>query len=328
MWGRNAVKQRGRLLLWLMQNCLFDQELRVQTFLSVAAAASLGKRAVTLGTLSQVTSFGKAPTAATFYIYVPKKLAASPGVIVAIHCCTGTAQAYYNGSPYKTLSEQYGFIVIYPSSPHSGTCWDVSSKQTLSHEGGGDSNTIANMVKWTWNEYKADASKVFVTGSSSGAMMTNVLAATYPDIFKAAIVYSGVGAGCFVSSSGGIDAWNSTCANGQSITTPQAWANIVLNMYPGYNGTRTKMQIYHGSTDSTFLPQNYKEMTKQWAGVFGYNYDKPQSTTNNDPQSSYRRTVWGPSVQGIYATDVGHTVPIRGSDDMKSFGFAWLLSHR
>jgi len=143
----------------------------VTSFLSVAAAATIGKRAVTPGALSQVTSFD-APTKAGFYIYVPKKLAALPGVIVAIHYCTGTAQAYFNGSPYKTLSEQYGFIVIYPSSPHSGTCWDVSSKQTLSHEGGGDSNTIANMVKWTLKEYKADAKKVFVTGSSSGAMMT------------------------------------------------------------------------------------------------------------------------------------------------------------
>lgn len=144
----------------------------LSSYLSVAAAASLAKRAVTPGTLSQVTNFGKQPTAAGFYIYVPKKLAASPSIVTAIHYCTGTAQAYYNGSPYKTLAEQYGFIVIYPSSPHSGTCWDVSSKQTLSHEGGGDSNTIANMVKWTISEYKADPSKVFVVGESSGGMMT------------------------------------------------------------------------------------------------------------------------------------------------------------
>lgn len=142
------------------------------TCLSAAAAATLGKRAPTPGTLSQVTSFGSAPTKAGFFIYVPKKLAASPGIVVAVHYCTGTAQAYYSGSPYASLAEQYGFIVIYPSSPHSGTCWDVSSKATLSHDGGGDSNTIANMVKWTLTQYKADAAKVFVTGSSSGAMMT------------------------------------------------------------------------------------------------------------------------------------------------------------
>jgi hypothetical protein len=138
--------------------------------LSLASAATLKARAPTPGTLSQVTGVG--PTTAAFYIYVPKNLATTPGIVVAIHYCTGTAQAYYNNSPYKTLSEQYGFIVIYPSSPHSGTCWDVSSKATLSHEGGGDSNTIANMVKWTIKEYSADPSKVFATGTSSGAMMT------------------------------------------------------------------------------------------------------------------------------------------------------------
>lgn len=85
---------------------------------------------------------------------------------------TGTAQAYYQGTPYAQLAEQHGFIVIYPSSPYSGTCWDVSSHAALTHNGGGDSNSIANMVTWTTSQYNADTSKVFVTGSSSGAMMT------------------------------------------------------------------------------------------------------------------------------------------------------------
>jgi acetylxylan esterase len=309
----------------------------LSSYLAVAAAASLRKRAPIPGSLSQVTDF-TAPTKAGFYIYEPKKLAASPGVIVAIHYCTGTAQAYFDNTPYATLSEEYGFIVIYPSSPHEGTCWDVSSKQTLTHEGGGDSNTIANMVKWTLSEYKADAEKVFVTGSSSGAMMTvskcliqkvfpiptclqNVLAATYPDIFKAAIVYSGVAAGCFVSNAGAIDAWNATCANGQSDATPEAWAKVVFDMYPNYDGNRPKMQIYHGGADTALLPQNYNETMKQWAGVFGYklylvrNYE-------NDPQSNWTRSVYGASLEGIFAPEAGHTVPIRGSDDMKFFGFA------
>lgn len=293
------------------------------TFLSTIAsvwAGALIARAPTPGSLSQVTSFGTAPTRAAFYIYVPKKLAASPGIVVAIHYCTGTAQAYYNNSPYKTLAEQYGFIVIYPSSPHSGTCWDVSSKATLSHEGGGDSHTIANMVKWTINEYKADTAKVFVTGSSSGAMMTNVLAGTYPDLFVAGIAYSGVPAGCFMGN--GIAAWNSSCANGQVNNTPQKWAQVVFDMYPGYNGTRPKMQIYHGSTDSTLRPSNYQETMKQWAGVFGYDYNKPEATKSNTPQSGYTTTVYGPMVSGIYAQGVGHSVSIRGSDDMKFFGFA------
>jgi acetylxylan esterase len=73
-----------------------------------------------------------------------------------------------------------------------------------------------------------------------------------------------VPAGCFVSSSSQVDAWNSTCANGQSITTPQRWAQVVKDMYPGYNGSRPKMQVYHGSADTTLRPQNYQETMKQW----------------------------------------------------------------
>lgn len=122
--------------------------------------------------LVQVTDFGPNESNTQMYIYVPAKLADKPAIIVAIHYCTGTAQAYYENSPYAQLADQKGFVVIFPSSPYEGTCWDVSSQSALTHNGGGDSNSIANMVKYTLAKYNADPAKVFVTGTSSGAMMT------------------------------------------------------------------------------------------------------------------------------------------------------------
>lgn len=137
--------------------------------LGSATAAPLDRRAA----LTQVTGFASSnPTNTEMFIYVPANVAAKPPIIVAIHYCQGTAQAYYSGSPYSKLADEYGFIVIYPSSPYSGTCWDVSSKSALTHNGGGDSEAIANMVTYTLSKYNGDSSKVFVTGSSSGAMMT------------------------------------------------------------------------------------------------------------------------------------------------------------
>jgi acetylxylan esterase len=130
--------------------------------------------------LSQVTNFGPNSSGARMYIYVPNNVAAKPAVIVAIHYCTGSARAYYSGSPYAQLSDQKGFIVIYPESPYSGSCWDVSSRASLSHNGGGNSNSIANMVTYALERYNGDASKVFVTGSSSGGMMT-VSGCTFDD---------------------------------------------------------------------------------------------------------------------------------------------------
>jgi len=255
------------------------------------------------------------------YVYKPTTVKANPAVIIAIHYCQGTAQAYFSGSPYAGLADTYGFIVIYPSSPNSGTCWDVSSKATLTHGAGGDSFGISSMVGYAISTYGADATRIFVTGSSSGAMMTNVMCAVYPNLFAAASVYSGVAAGCFVSSSGGVDAWNSSCAEGQVSETSAQWAATVRAMYPGYTGAYVPIQEYHGTADTTLYPENLGEEIKEWAGIFGYNAAAPTQVLQNTPLSGYTKSIYGPALQGILAAGVGHTVPIQGNEDMKWFGF-------
>lgn len=145
------------------------------------------------------------------------------------------------------------------------------------------------------------------------------MAATYPELFAAATAYSGVPAGCFVSSSGAVDAWNSTCAQGNVDQSAAYWTNVVKNMYPGYSGARPRFQVYHGSIDTTLRPNNYRESVKEWTGVFGYDATKPQTVKNNFPANGYTTDIWGVDstnplgkVQGIYALNVGHTVPING----------------
>lgn len=104
------------------------------------------------------------------YIYVPDKVVANPPLVVVIHSCQSSAQAYFQNSliPWHRGSDNKGYITVWPSSPHSGTCWDVSSKATLTHGGGGDTQAISNMIKYAISQYKVDASRVFVTGGSSG----------------------------------------------------------------------------------------------------------------------------------------------------------------
>lgn len=135
-----------------------------RVFLAVALATSS-----LACTLQQITAnIGSNPTGVTFFICVPTKLAAKPALIVAMHYCSGTAQAYYSGTQYATLAETYGFIVIYPNAPTSGGCWDVHSTETLTHNSGGDSLGIANAARYAITTYGIDTSKVFMTGTSSG----------------------------------------------------------------------------------------------------------------------------------------------------------------
>lgn len=117
----------------------------------------------------------------------------------------------------------------------------------LTHNGGGDSQTIVNMVKYAATNYGGDLNRTFVTGTSSGAMMTNVLVGAYPDVFKAGSSYSGVPDGCFyVSGSTATQdppGWSNSCANGQTTKTAQQWGDLVRSYYPGYTGARPRMQM-------------------------------------------------------------------------------------
>lgn len=71
------------------------------------------------------------------------------------------------------------------------------------------------MVKHALSKYNGDAGRVFVTSTSSGAMMMNVLCGSYLDVFAASAGFAGfagVAFGCFAGN--GYDVWSDACAKG------------------------------------------------------------------------------------------------------------------
>jgi acetylxylan esterase len=138
-------------------------------FLPSQALAALPTR----GLFQLVTApYTSTNTSTKFYIYIPNALESDPSIVVAIHYCTGTATAYVNGLDYRPYSEKYNFITIYPESPeHANRCWDVSSRASLVQDGGGESQAIVDMVRWTRREF-GRGEITGVRGTSSGAMMT------------------------------------------------------------------------------------------------------------------------------------------------------------
>ncbi|KAF9451100.1 carbohydrate-binding module family 1 protein [Macrolepiota fuliginosa MF-IS2] len=283
--------------------------------LIVLAISALGANAAA-GTLQQQTdNWGSNPTNVSFYYYKPTNVGASPALIVAMHYCTGTAQAYFSGTQYATLADEHGYIVIYPSAPDSGGCWDVHTNATLTHNGGGDSLAIANMVRYAIGNWNVDSSRVFMTGTSSGAMMTNVLAGAYPDLFKAGAAFAGVPYGCFA----GDGLWNSQCAEGEITKTPQEWGDLARSGYPGYTGARPKLQLWHGTADTTLYYNNFNEAIKQWTNVLGYT-QTPVATVENSPLSGWTRYTYGPSFQAISAEGVDHNIPVQENDVLAWFG--------
>ncbi|KAK3900513.1 Alpha/Beta hydrolase protein [Staphylotrichum tortipilum] len=270
--------------------------------------------------LKQVTSFGSNPTGLQMYIYVPDKLAAQPAVIVALHPCGGSATGWYSGTKLPSYADQLGFILIYAGTTKMSNCWDVQNPASLTHNGGGDAGGIVSMVKYTLEQYKGDASKVFVMGGSSGAMMTNVMAGSYPDVFAAGAAFSGTPHACFAGAPSATPmSPNQTCAQGQINHTPQEWGNFVRNSYPGYTGRRPRMQIFHGNADTLVRPECAHQALKQWANVLGLDLTK---TNSGVPSAAYTQEVYGDGtqLQGFFGQGVGHIAPVNEPVMLKFFG--------
>jgi poly(hydroxyalkanoate) depolymerase family esterase len=216
------------------------------------------------------------------FVYVPTKVATNPPIVTLIHYCGGSAQAVFgqatdNGTTKGGIvqaADQYGFIMVVPSNANAsgsnGRCWDVTSSKTHTRDGGGDSHAIKQMVLYAIKTYKANADRVYSTGDSSGAMMTELLLGLYPDVFKAGAAFAGVPAGCSNEFDG-----SGLC--GLPAQTAVQWGDRVRAMDPGYSGHRPRVQLFHGDADGTITYKNVAEAIKEWTNLLGLSTD-PTST--------------------------------------------------
>ncbi|KUM74334.1 extracellular catalytic domain type 1 short-chain-length polyhydroxyalkanoate depolymerase [Streptomyces griseorubiginosus] len=271
-----------------------------------APTASARTEAVPAATLTEVTGFGTNPSNLQMYLYVPADVSPHPAVVVAVHYCTGSGPAMYSGTEWARLADTHGFVVIYPSVTRASKCFDVSSPQALKRGGGSDPVGIKSMIDWTVRTYSADTARIYATGNSSGAMMTNVLLGDYPDVFAAGAAFAGVPFGCFATTDG--SEWNSACAGGTIIRTPQEWGNLVRAAYPGWTGPRPRMQVWHGTEDDVLRYPNFGEEIKQWTNVLGVG-QTPAAT--DSPVSGWTRTRYGATgdrapVEAVSLRGVGH----------------------
>jgi acetylxylan esterase len=260
--------------------------------LLAAALGLLVAIPVRAASLQQVSNWGASgvPTYISMYIYVPDKLATNPPILVLSHYCGGNASGVFGQAKsggIVSAADQNGFIIVAPQT--SNNCWDVGSTKSLTHDGGGDTQAIAQMVKYTITTYKANPDRVYATGDSSGGMMTEALLAVYPDVFKGGSAFAGVPAGCWADGYSASNQWSGNCAGGRTSYTAQQWGDKVRAMYAGYSGHRPRVQLFHGDGDTTISFKNQAEAIKEWTNVLGLDTN-PTSTDTGLKLGSHQAT--------------------------------------
>jgi acetylxylan esterase len=142
---------------------------------------------------------------------------------------------------------------------------DVGTRKSLVRDQGGDSQSIVGMVRYVLAKYSGtNMARSFATGTSSGGMMTNVLLATYPDVFA--------GGPASFPESPTLALLALPLGHRQSATllatgrvkshSAQEGSDFVCKASPNYYGERPKIAIWHGTADTLVRLQNPIESLK------------------------------------------------------------------
>jgi poly(hydroxyalkanoate) depolymerase family esterase len=233
------------------------------------------------------------PTYLQMWIYVPDNLVANPSIVVSCHSCGGSHTVQLgNMSKVKAEADKSGYIIlIIPDNP-GRSCWDAGSAKSLTHDGGGETHAIANMVRYAISKYKADPKRVYINGGSSGGMMTQAMLGVYPELFMAGASRAGVPCYCWNDGYNDAGQWSNNCAGGKTIKTAQAWGDLVRGINPNYTGHRPRVQLYHGTVDGTINYNNMLEGIKEWTNVLGLNTNPDKRDTIKSSGYTYNRQLW------------------------------------
>lgn len=177
-------------------------------------------------------------------------------LVVMLHGCTQTPDDFAVGTNMNRLAEEQLCCVLYPAQPvtaNHSKCWNWFRAEDQQREGG-EPAILAAMTRQVIDTYDLDASRVYVAGLSAGGAMATTLAMTYPDLYAAVGVHSGLPHGVAQSLPDALGAMRGgTGPLGGGRGRASGWASEVPAI------------IFHGDHDTTVHPSNAQRVAAQYA---------------------------------------------------------------
>lgn len=222
----------------------------------------------------------------TYKLYIPSgyRGQAVP-LVVMLHGCTQSPDDFAAGTRMNVLAEENTCLVAYPAQPVSANaskCWNWFSP---SHQrrGEGEPSLIAGITGRIMQEYAVDPGRIYIAGLSAGAAAATILAMTYPDLYAAVGVHSGLAPGA-----------------------ASDLASAHLAMQQGQVGTRDLSEdasvgpgrpivptiVFHGDQDTKVNPRNGDDVLGQAGATTRMQFDKKLQRGRVLGGHAYTRTLY------------------------------------
>src|SRR5208282_5180516 len=185
-----------------------------------------------------------------YKVYVPsRKFGRKRPLIVMLHGCTQNPDDFAVGTGINWLAEEYGFVAAYPGQSaraNQSACWNWF-KLTDQQRDTGEPSIIAGITRTMMAEFGIDSERVYVAGLSAGGAMAAIMSATYPELYAATAIHSGLAHG---SASDMASAFAAMRGGSRPVAPVQGKRH-----HKSTNG-RGRIIVFHGSADQTVHPSN------------------------------------------------------------------------
>ena len=181
----------------------------------------------------------------SYKLYVPTSYNKQPlPLIVMLHGCNQSPDDFAAGTQLNALGVEQSCFVLYPAQSNTANharCWNWFRPEDQVRDRG-EPSIIAGMTREILNRYGIDSRKVYVAGLSAGGAMAAVMGVTYPDLYAAVGIHSGLACGSAHDLPSALAAMKGMPA---SIGRPSEAASHSIPTI-----------VFHGDRDQTVHPRN------------------------------------------------------------------------